>query len=144
MLLDGQLRRLEIDLLDDPGLLAVETQLPTTTGTSVQGVNQEEIDLLGSEQGAFVQGMARLATRLAFAPSRSQRRRWLDDVRRGRFRGGRGVLARSSELLLQTGHRSLQLLELLLQPLASRTSVRCCFCHPHVLFSTCLTDESWA
>ena len=40
------LARLEIDLLDDQGLLAVETQLPATAGTAVQGVNQEQVDLV--------------------------------------------------------------------------------------------------
>jgi hypothetical protein len=110
----------------------------------VQGVDQEKIDLFRAEQGTFVQGMTRLATGLAFIPSRSQRRGRLDDVRRGRFGGSRGVFARGGELLLQTSHGSLQplelqalLLELRLQPLASGTGIRRCFCHARVLFSPC-------
>ena len=71
MLLDGQLRRLQIDLLDDLGLPAVETELSATAGTSVQGVNQEEVDLVSGEKDAFVQGMAGLATAFAFIPAGS-------------------------------------------------------------------------
>jgi hypothetical protein len=150
VLLDGQLRRLQIDLLDDQSLLAVAAKLSTTAGTTVQGMNQEMIDLLRGEQSAFVQGMARLATGFAFVLSRSQRRRgWLDDVRRGWFGRSRGVFLRGGEFLLQTSHGSLQLLdlcalllELLLQPLAPGTGARCCFCHHHILLLACLIGHS--
>jgi hypothetical protein len=143
VLLDGQLRRLKIDLLHDESLLAVETELSATAGTAAQGVNQEEVDLISGEKGAFVPGMAWLATPLAFVLSSRPGRRWLDDVRRGRLGGSRGVFPRGGELLLQTSHGSLQLLELLLQPLASGTGVRCCFGHATVLFSACLSGEQW-
>ena len=66
VLLDGQLRRLEIDLLDDQGQPAVEAQLAATAGAAVQGVVEEMVDLLRGEQGAFVLGMARLAAAFAF------------------------------------------------------------------------------
>jgi hypothetical protein len=141
VLLDGQLRRPKIDLLHDESLLAVETESSATAGAAAQGVNQEKIDLVSGEKGAFVDGMTRLATRFAFVLSR--RRRWLDDVRRWRLGGSRGIFASGSELLLQTSHGSLQLLELLLQPLASGTGIRCCFGHATVLFSACLSGEKW-
>ena len=51
---------------------------------------------------------------------------------------------RAAASLLQTGHGSLQPLELLLQPLASGTGVRCYFGHATVLFSACLSGEQWA
>jgi hypothetical protein len=142
VLLDGQLRRLKIDLLHDEGLLAVETELSATAGAAAQGVNQEEVDLLSGEKGAFVDGMTRLAAPFAFVLSR--RRRRLDDVRRGGLGGSRGVFARGGELLLQASHGSLQLIELLLQPLASGTGIRCYFGHAAVLFSACLSGEQWA
>ena len=144
VLLDGQFRRLEIDLLDDFGLLAVEAELSATAGASVQGMNQEKIDLLSGEKGAFVPGMARLSTGFAFVSSRSNRRRWLDDVRGRWFGGSRGVFASSSKLLLETSHGCLQLLELRLQPLASRTGIRRCFCHARILFVSCLIAQLWA
>lgn len=84
-MLDGQLRRLKIDLLHDESLLAVATQLPATAGAAAQGVNQEEVDLVSGEKGAFVPGMARLATPLAFGLSSRPGWGWLDDVRRGRL-----------------------------------------------------------
>jgi hypothetical protein len=65
VLLDRQLRRLQIDLLDHQSLLAVAAQGPTTAGAAGQGVHQEEINLLGGERGALVAGMARLATAFA-------------------------------------------------------------------------------
>jgi hypothetical protein len=151
VLLDGQFGRVEIDLLDDQGLLAVEAELSATAGTAVQGVNQEKVDLLSSEQGAFVPGMARLATGFAFILSSSQRRLWLDDVR-GRWFGGSGrVFAGGGELLLQTSHGRLQLLELCTlllelrsQLLAPGTGIRRCFCHARVLFLACLIAQLWA
>jgi hypothetical protein len=144
VLLDDQFRWLEIDLLNDQSLLAIETQLSTTTGTTVQGMSQEKIDLVSGEQGAFVQGMARLATGFAFVPSSRQSRGRLDDVRRGGLGGSRGVFPRGGELLLQTSHGRLQLLELHLQPLASDTGIHGGFGHARFLSSICLIAQLWA
>ena len=156
VLLDGQLRRLDIDLLDDQSQSAVETQRAAAAGTGGKRVDKELIDLLRGEQGAFVLGMARLAAAMAFVLAGRRRRRGrLDDVRRGRLGGSRGVLAGGGELLLQTSHRGLQLLQLsamplyldalllqlCLQPLASGTGVRCCFCHALIHTRVCLTSQ---
>ena len=141
VLLDVQLGRFDIDLLDDAGQGAAGTQLAATAGAAGQLVCKELVDLLVWEEGAFVFGMTGLAPALAFVLARRWRRwRRLDDVRRRRLGGTRGVLAGSGELLRQTSHAGLHLLQLRalllqlrLQPLASGTGSRCCFCHALVL-----------
>jgi len=106
-------------------------------------VREEEVDLVVGEQGAFVFGMARLTADIAFVLAGWERRwGWLDDVRRRRLGGSRGVLASSGEFLFETSHGSLQLLQLgalflqlCLQPLTSGTGDRCCFCHAFILLA---------
>ena len=144
VLLDGQLRGLEIDLLDDLGEPAVEAERAATAGAGVQGVFKGLVDPPGGEQGALVPGMPRLAADMA--PVLARRRRWgrLDDVRGGRLGGSGGVLPSGGELLRQTSHGGAQLLQLgalLLQlrpePRASGTDVRRCFVHADVLLAAC-------
>ena len=112
VLLDRHLCWLEIDLLDDQGQSPVEAELAATAGTAVQRVVEELVDSVVWEQGAFVFGMAGLATAFAFVLAGWRGQRWLDDVRRRGLGGSRGVLARSGELLLETSHGSLQRLQL--------------------------------
>jgi hypothetical protein len=130
VLFDGQLRRFDIHLLDDPTQTAVATEWAATAGTTVQRVFPEMIDLLSGERGeqrvfpemidllsgergAFMLGMTRLATGFALVlAGRRRRRRRLHDVRRGGLGGGRGILASSGELLLQTHYGSLHLFQL--------------------------------
>src|SRR5260370_784932 len=64
VLLDGQLGRLDIDLLDDQGQSAVEAELSTTTGTAGKGMFKEMVDLLVRAQGAVMLGVAGLRAAL--------------------------------------------------------------------------------
>ncbi len=61
----------------------------------------------------------------------------------------RGILACSGELFVQTSHDGAQplqfselLIQLLLQPSASGTGVRCCFCHALILGLICLIGQN--
>jgi hypothetical protein len=149
VLCHDQLRRFDVDLLDDPTPTAVALEWAATAGTTVQGVFPEMIDLLPGKRGAFVLGMTRLTTGFALVlAGRKWRRRRFDEVRRGGFGGGRGILASSGELLLQTHYGSLHLLQLnalllqeRLQLLASGTGTRCGFSHDLVLRSGGMTGE---
>jgi len=66
VLLDVQLGRFDIDLLDNAGQGAAGTQLAATAGAAGQLVFKELVDLLVREEGAFVFGMTGLAPALAF------------------------------------------------------------------------------
>ena len=129
VLLDDQLGRPDIDLLNDVGEISVAMQLATAAGAGLERVFLPIGDLFGEERCAFVFGMTGLATNLAFLlPRRRRGRRGLDDVRGRRLGRSRGILTRRGELFLQTRDGRLQVLDLLLQALAMGTGIRCsCF-----------------
>jgi len=63
--LNGQLGRLDVDLLDDSDQLGVAAQRPTAARAAVKGVVKEVLDLVLWEQGAFMPGMSGLSAALA-------------------------------------------------------------------------------
>ena len=100
MFFDGQRRPNDIDLLDDV-FAPSRPHDPATVGTGIELMGVKTRDLLVGKQIAGLQRMPRLtadATRLTIGSGSRFR---LDDVRRWRLRGGRGILQSRRQLLAQ-------------------------------------------
>lgn len=107
MLLDGQRRPRDVDLLHDAGEGAIAAQATATTGAGVEQMFLEARHLFRWKRLAFVLGMTGLAARRPRAGGVTGRRR-LDDVRRRRFGGGRGILLGRRQLFLNVADLILQ------------------------------------
>ena len=111
MLLDGQGRFLDVDLLDHPRLTPqCGFQIMAALRARADAMIEEPgIDGFGRERISFVLGMSGLATDLALSltigGSRFGR---LDDVRRRGLGRRRGILPRRRELLLELRDRGLK------------------------------------
>ena len=130
VLLDPQGHLQDLDLLDDARDAVGPLQAMAADGAEFQVmVVETAVDLLRREGGALVLGMSGLAADLALLLALGRLRLGrLDEVRRGRLGGGRGVLAGGGQLplqlrdgSLQVGYRRTQRIQLRLQPLAVGT-----------------------
>src|SRR5512135_2265673 len=118
MLLDHQWHVGDVDLLDHPGHDRRRgLQVMPASGAKIEAmVERTAVDQFGREVSTFVLGVTRLPADAASVLARRRRRLGrLDDVRRRRLGGGRGILPRRGELLLQLGDRGAEGRQLPLQ-----------------------------
>jgi len=125
--------------------------VPSAAGAGIQQVvGGVEASISGGNSSRWVCGVSRLP---AGPASLLAGRRWrlgrLDDVRGGRLGRVRGILAGRGELFLQLLDRGLegiepclQVIELLLQPLAIGTRSHCIGFHGGRVYTTCAGDST--
>src|SRR5262245_1109462 len=121
VLLDGQGRTVDVNLLHDSGEMGVGIHRAATAGASVEVVFLEVGDLLGRERLPLVHGVAGLPADEAFVSAGIWGRFGFDDVRGRGFGRGGGILASAGQLLAQLDDLGLQSVYLRLQPLAAGT-----------------------
>lgn len=116
MFFDGEAHRFEIQLLDNAWRLRSHFQRLTAIGTAVQLVRHGARDLLDRKGGAKMGRVSRLTADQAFRfVGIAGRLGRLDNIRRRRFRRGRGVLLFLGQLFAEFLERPFQVTDTLEQ-----------------------------